>query len=85
MKRFVIAVLIGAAAAASLASPVLAQKPQEPDLTPLQEQDAAKKREHEAVDKDYQRAVKGRSTDASATKIDPWANMRAPSDTKTKK
>lgn len=83
MKRIIGAVLIGAAAA-SLASPAFAQDSNQ-DLTPLQEQDRQKKKEHQAVDQQYQRAVKGTTTGASATKLDPWTNMREPSDSKTKK
>jgi len=82
MKRFMSAVLIGVAAA-SLAPPASAQK-KEKDLTPLQQMDLDKKKEHEAVDKQYQRAVQG-TTGVAAVKIDPWANMRAPSDSTSKK
>ena len=84
MKRFISAVLIGAAAAVALAQPAFAQRPTQPDLTPLQEQDAAKKKEHEAVDQQYKRTMQT-TTGASTTKVDPWANMRAPDDSKPKK
>jgi len=83
MRGFIGAVLIGAVAAALPALPAFAQSKQK-DLTPLQEIDLAKKRDHEAIDQDYQRTVK--STSGAATvKVDPWANMRAPADSNSKK
>jgi len=81
MRRFVCAVLIGLATAAWLTPSVWAQK-KEKELTPLQQEEVTKKKDREVVDKQYERVMQNTTGASSTTKVDPWANMRAPGDKK---
>ncbi|HVT55875.1 MAG TPA: hypothetical protein VHD34_07470 [Xanthobacteraceae bacterium] len=86
MRGFIGAALIGAVTAAVLLpSASFAQKGKQQDLSPMQELDLEKKRDHEAVDREYQRTMKSTTGNASTAKVDPWANMRGPADTSNKK
>lgn len=73
--------MIGAVAAALLAPHAYAQKtPAEPKPEEIE-----KKRNAAELDAQYKRALERGSKPVEAVKTDPWENMRAPGDSKTKK
>lgn len=90
MKRAIVRPIVTACLiaglAACLATPAFAQKRQK-ELTPLQQDDLEKKKQAEIVDKQYNRTVERERANgqAQSIKIDPWANMRAPADSKSAK
>lgn len=76
MKRLV----ISAIALGILSAPAFAQKSNDDPIV-IQERD--KKQQAEAVDKQYKRTLEQTRKDGdSATRNDPWANMRGPNDGK---
>lgn len=75
MRRMTIAVVLSAI----LTTPVYAQAGrQQHQETP---EDIRKKKDAEALDQEYKSTLK-RTNKEDAVRIDPWANMRAPSDGK---
>jgi hypothetical protein len=75
-------VTTGIALLAMLATPVYAQKGGRQD-TP---EEIAKKKDAEAIDKQYDSTVKRlKQDDATPVRVDPWANMRAPATNDSKR
>ncbi len=69
-------VTIGVMLLALLAAPVSAQQKGGREVTP---EEILKKKEAEAVDKQYDSTLKRlNQNDATPVRTDPWANMRAP-------
>lgn len=78
MARYIVAIVL----LAVIAVPVLAQeKPSDEPLVVIEQQ---KKKEAEAVEKQYNATRKFRDQAATPTRSDPWQNMRGADDSKTK-
>jgi len=73
--------LSGLALAAALAAPALAQRHQPPTPSPYQQELERKKKEAETVDRDYKAAMERTNKSVAPTTVDPWQNMRGPSET----
>ena len=71
MRRIAIAFVVLALAA----GPALAQQRRGPPAAPPKPEDIQKKKEREAIDAEYRKALKRTKAPESA-KVDPWANMR---------
>lgn len=74
MRRVTVAVVL----LAILATPVYAQRGQQRQDSP---EDMRKKKDAEALDKEYKSTLK-RTTNEDAARFDPWAKMRAPAEEK---
>ena len=74
-------------ALATLTGPVYAQShSHQTPQTPLQAEDAQKKKEAEKTEQEYQAAMKKTQGQASEqTVVDPWLNLRGADDAKTKR
>ena len=68
---------------AFIAGPVFAQE--KPSQNPLAEEAQQKKKEAEAVEKEYNATRKYRDQAPTPTRTDPWQNMRGADDSKTKR
>jgi hypothetical protein len=79
MKRLI----IGATLLGILAGPVYAQQKQEDSLMVLEEKQ--RKSDAAAVDRQYRSVLEKTRKDAAENRTDPWANMRGPDDSKTKR
>lgn len=80
MARYIVAIVL----LAFIAGPALAQQKKGPD-NPMIEEYARKKKEAEAVEKQYDAARKSSGQDVTPTRVDPWQNMRGADDSKTKR
>lgn len=70
-----------ALAAALLSGPAFAQFNKEKEPNPMAEKEEAHRKQNAEIDKQYNAMRKHTENDAQkAAKIDPWQNMRAPSD-----
>jgi len=78
MKRM----MIGALALGLMAGTAMAQSL--PDYNESDEA-KAKRKENLAIDRQYRTTVDRMRGEPSATKTDPWSNMRAPDDSKAKR
>lgn len=67
-------------ALALLAGPAHAQKTRGPPPPTPEEID--KKRQHEALDRQYKSTLQRMNTDAAPVRVDPWADVRSPATTK---
>lgn len=77
--------LFGAIALVVLAAPAFAQKMMGgKDSEPLEILERDKKQQAEQLDQQYKRQMErsGKNSDTAAARTDPWANMRAPNDSK---
>jgi len=79
MARNIVAIVL----LSIIAGPVLAQG-KAPD-NPLADEAQQKKKEAEAVEKQYKSTLKNTDSTAKPTRIDPWQNMRGADDSKTKR
>jgi len=79
MARYIVAIVLLAISA----GPVLAQK--KPPDNPLAVEEQQRKKEAEAVDKQYNAMRKNTDQAATPTRTDPWQNMRGADDSKTKR
>ena len=79
MARYIVAIVL----LAIIAGPVLAEE--KPSDNPLAVDEQQKKKEAEAVDKQYNAMRKNRDQAATPTRTDPWQNMRGADDSKTKR
>jgi hypothetical protein len=79
MARFIVAIVL----LAVIAGPAFAQK--KPPENPLAVEEQQKKKEAEAVEKEYNATRKYRDQAAMPTRVDPWQNMRGTDDSKTKR
>ena len=77
------AIILGAVAVAYLAGPVYAQG--DKDKNPLAVEEQQKKKEAEAVEKEYNATRKYRDQAPTPMRNDPWQNMRGADDSKTKR
>ena len=78
MARYIVALVL----LAIMAGPVLAEE--KPSDNPLAVDEAQKKKEAEAVEKQYNATRKFRDQAATPTRSDPWQNMRGADNSKTK-
>jgi len=78
MRRIVLTAILAA-------SFIAVSDAQAEDLSPLRQEMENKKKDAEALDKQYQSILERTSKNAEPVKIDPWSNMRAPDDPKAKK
>ena len=78
MARYIVAIVL----LAIMAGPVLAQE--KPSDNPLAVDEQQKKKEADAVEKQYNATRKFRDQAATPTRSDPWQNMRGADDSKTK-
>ena len=78
------AFIIGALMALPLAGPAFAQRE---DRTPMQIEEDEKKKEAQAIDKQYKGTLERIRKNSPATQgpSDPWQNMRGADDSKTKR
>lgn len=60
-----------------LAGPALAQKHGGAQAQQPTPEELEKKRDAEALDQQYKNTLKRTNADRSATRVDPWANMRS--------
>ncbi len=79
MKRIIAATVV----LASLTGPGFAQ--QEKDDDPIMLEQKQKKLEAEAVDKRYKSTLDKTRQNTTATRADPWSNLRGADDSKTKR
>ena len=79
MARYIVALVL----LAVIAGPAFAQK--KPPENPLAVDEQQKKKEAEAVEKQYNATRKFRDQAATPTRSDPWQNMRGADDSKTKR
>ena len=68
--------MVGIAMLALVAGPALAQQRRGRAPTPVSPEEIQKKKDREAIDKQYQDALKRTDKNAAPAKVDPWANMR---------
>jgi hypothetical protein len=80
MARYIVAIVL----LAIIAGPALAQHKKGPD-NPMVEEYARKKKDAEAIEKEYSAARKNIDQTATPTRVDPWQNMRGADDSKTKR
>jgi len=78
MTRYIVAIV----SLAIITGPVLAQE--KPSDNPLAVDEQQKKKEAEAVEKQYNATRKFRDQAPTPTRSDPWQNMRGADDSKTK-
>jgi len=82
MKRIIAATVV----LASLTGPGFAQQQQQQkDDDPAVMEQKQKKLEAEAVDKRYKSTLDKTRQDTTATRVDPWSNIRGADDSKTKR
>ena len=79
MKRLIAATL----GLAVLVAPAFAQPSRDDD--PVIIQDKNKKRDAEAIDRQYKSTLDNTRTGNKAPRTDPWSNMRGAADPKTKR
>jgi hypothetical protein len=79
MARYIVAIVLLAVSA----GPVYAQK--KPPDNPLAVEEQQKKKEAEAVEKQYDAMRKNSDQAATPTRTDPWQNMRGADDSKIKR
>ena len=79
MARYIVAIVL----LAIIAGPVFAQE--KPPDNPLAVDEQQKKKEAEAVEKQYNATRKYRDQAPTPTRTDPWQNMRGADDSKTKR
>jgi hypothetical protein len=79
MARYIVAIVL----LAIIAGPVLAQE--KPSDNPLAVDEQQKKKEADAVEKQYNATRKFRDQAATPTRSDPWQNMRGAADSSTKR
>jgi len=77
-------VIVSVILAAALIGPIAAHA-QKGNLSPVQQIEENKKKAREEADKEYQRTMRATDTTGTSVKVDPWANMRSPDDSKAKK
>jgi hypothetical protein len=77
------ALIVGAVMVGCFARPVYAQKQE--DKTPLQLEDDQKKRDADAIDRQYKSTLDRTRKNTTETRADPWSNMRGNDDSKTKR
>lgn len=79
--RRLLAAIVTLSALAAITGPVYAQMQmgkREGEQTPLQAEDAQKKKAAEKAEKEYQATMrKNQGPGSDRTVVDPWANMRA--------
>ena len=80
MARYIVALVL----LAVIAGPAFAQQKKPPE-NPLAVEEQQKKKEAEAVDKEYNATRKYRDQAPTPTRTDPWQNMRGADDSKTKR
>jgi hypothetical protein len=80
MARYIVAIVL----LAVIAGPAFAQQKKPPD-NPLALEEQQRKKEAEAVEKEYNATRKYRDQAATPTNVDPWQNMRGTDDSKTKR
>ena len=80
MKRIIAATVV----LASLTGPGFAQQQQKDDDPAVMEQ-KQKKLEAESVDKRYKSTLDKTRQDTTATRVDPWSNIRGADDSKAKR
>ena len=79
MASFIFAIVL----LAVIAGPALAQQKRAPRQTRLPNEDKQKKKDAEAIEKQYNATLK-KTDQAAPTRVDPWQNMRGADDSKTK-
>jgi hypothetical protein len=77
--------IVGVFMATFIAGPVFAQGSKAQQRTPLQEEDAQKKKDAEAIDAQYKKTMDKTQLNTTAARVDPWSNMRGTDDSKTKR
>ena len=80
MARYIVAIVL----LAIIAGPTLAQQRKGSD-NPMVEEYARKKKDAEAIEKEYNAARKNVDQAATPARVDPWQNMRGADDSKTKR
>ncbi len=81
MRVFIVALMVGIVAAVGLVRAAHAQQQnRKKELSPLQQEELEKKKQAQEVDRQYHRAVEETAGTTAPVKVDPWSNMRAPSD-----
>ncbi len=80
MKRLIAATVV----LASLTGDAFAQRTQKDDDPAVMEH-RQKKKDAEAIDRQYESALDKTRKEATEVRIDPWSNMRGPGDSKTKR
>ena len=76
---------LGAILLAMLAGPAFAQQPSMDSKSPMVLDQEQKVKEREEVDKQYKSTLQRTRQDTTATRADPWSNMRGADDSKTKR
>jgi hypothetical protein len=80
-KSIIVGACLLAVLAAVSAGPAAAQrKGPAPAAKPPSPEELQKKRDAEAVDLEYRKALERSKSEAPAAKSDPWQNMRGPDD-----
>jgi hypothetical protein len=79
MARFIIAIAL----LTVIAVPAFAQKKQPDNALAIEAQE--KKKEAEAIEKQYKSTLKRTSGDEKPTRVDPWQNMRGGDASNTKR
>jgi hypothetical protein len=79
MARYIVAIVL----LAVIAGPAFAEK--KPPENPLAVEAQQKKKEAEAVEKEYNATRKYRDQAPTPTRSDPWQNMRGAADSSTKR
>ena len=83
MARTIVAIGL-IAVMAVMAGPVFAQKKKQEE-TPYSIELKEKKKEAEAVDRQYKATMKRTEKDDAPVQVDPWQNMRGTDNSKTKR
>ena len=76
---------LGAILLAMLAGPAFAQQPSMDTKDPAIADQEQKKKDREEVDKRYKSTLEKTRQETTATRADPWSNMRGTVDSKTKR
>jgi hypothetical protein len=77
--------IVGAVMTGCLAGPVYAQQQKE-DPNPLRREEIQRRKDDEAIDKQYKSTLQRTRKDTTETRSsDPWQNMRGGDDSKTKR
>jgi hypothetical protein len=79
MGRYIVAAVLLIA----ITGPVLAQSPREDD--PIIMEQKQKKKDAEALDKQYKSTLKSTEQSVAPARTDPWQNMRGADDSKPKR
>lgn len=74
------ALILGAAVAGYLVHPARAEV-----QNPLKADEEMRRKDDDAVDKQYKSTLKRTNKETTATRTDPWLNMRGADDSKTKR